>query len=134
MVYFDCEEERDLCLQNFFWDKKSFDFDLNKRMHALQKLERFWFFFSRFLNLWVKFSLAFLFLKALRESCLVFWWAVREWRHKEEKRKREREERERIIPLFIRISFLIGRYGLKLLQFSPGQESYCSTSRQKIWS
>ena len=68
MVCFDWEEEeRDLCLQNFFWDKKSFDFDLNKRMHALQKLERFCFFFFSFSQFVSKIVFGFSFFKALRE-------------------------------------------------------------------
>ena len=131
MVCFDWEEEeRDLCLQKFFWDKKSFDSDLNKRMHALQKLERFWYFFFSFSQFVSKIVFGFSFFKALRESCLVLWWEVREWRNKEEKRERERYERERIILFFSGIFFLIGKNSSELAQCSPGQESYCSNSKK----
>ena len=110
MVCFDWEEEeRDLCLQNFFWDKKSFDSDLNKRMHALQKLERFWYFFSRFLNLWVKLSLVFLSSRLWERAAL---FSDEKWENEEIKRREKRkgrDKRERIFLLFSGIFFLIGK-------------------------
>ena len=133
MVCFDWEEEeRDLCLQNFFWDKKSFDSDLNKRMHALQKLERFWYFFFSFSQFVSKIVFGFSFFKALRESCLVLWWEVREWRNKE-KRKEKGKGQERKNHSFIQWDIFFNRKKcLDLVQSSPGQESYCNNSKNKF--
>ena len=54
-------------------------------------------------------------------------------KQREEKRERERDERERIVLLFSRIFFLIGKNGLvwSWYRCSPAQESYCRNSNQK---